>query len=309
MTTHQSSAKTPLLIYIPTYKRFHSLKCQLAALIEEIIRLSGTSNHVEVYVSINGRRENQDSLQLLKSLAAKYQFIKYHIHSGNIGGNANIAQGFSLAPLDYYLWLLSDNDIIQPGLLERILRNIQELSPDVTILAALDHPRTETLNYNRLTLDDFEGVFGLGLISRGIYKIEYLQDSMHIAYIYHNTSFPHLAVFFRSFMQRKYCKFLFLDGEAFIQQEGHPNDYVANYNLSYAGRAQLIGLLPSHLREKYARDITKELDGNILRASKQYPFVLLGSLASIVWYTPRALLIPVRTATNMLISKVVGKSR
>lgn len=120
---------TPLLtIAIPTYNRLRWLSRSLSVVIDEIRALG--RDDIEVLVSDNGGDDG--SWPYLQELAASTPFLRVHRNSRNLGAEGN----FYLLPqlaTGRYLHIIGDDDILEPGALERIIAAL-ERDPDYLVL-------------------------------------------------------------------------------------------------------------------------------------------------------------------------------
>mgnify|MGYP006283181561 CR=1 FL=1 len=276
-----------LTIYIPTYRRPDSLKSQLASLGLEIAALQVPMSSVKVVVSVNGEHENKETVTWLNSHAKLMPWLRIIVRPYNIGGNANIALGFVEGERDDYLWLLSDNDILPQGALRRILRVLgTNAFPDVLILTNRAFDNLTKVVYDEIADWAQCPLISLGLISRGVYSMQYISSSLESAFLYNSSSFPHLAVLLSSLRS---------NGDILVYEFGQCNflepprsslDYIGKYDLSFAGRAQLIPLLPRKARLAYARELLKYGSVDLARSFSTYRHVAICSVAIILAYVP-----------------------
>lgn len=184
-----------LFIYIPTYNRIDALTKQLDVILPKIIE-----NQENVRLLINDNASEKD----LSSIKKKYKSssnVIFRRNSGNIGGNANIALGFIFAKNDEFLWILSDNDIVKETAIDYILNALNGKVDFYCFNDEEHYPKTFKYKWEDgcQTLMDWR----LGLISDGLYNMKTVKDSIHAAFFYHNSSFPHLAVAFEAIKQKQ----------------------------------------------------------------------------------------------------------
>ena len=111
-------------ICFPTYNRFQVFRKNFEAAVKQVEELEG-KNRVEIVVSVNpsgdGREEmSHDALQM-----AKLHQICVLINEHNIGANPNIIKAL-LAASGKYVWVIGDDDLILPGVIERVLNVLHE---------------------------------------------------------------------------------------------------------------------------------------------------------------------------------------
>lgn len=153
----------------------------------------------------------------------------------NIGGNANIAMGFTVASSEGCLWLLSNNDLIRSSLLSDVLKALRGSYPDILINCGGQASGLQTLSYSNIDKFHEHPLYALGLISRGIYKMSYLSASGQVPFLHHNSSFPHLAIAFHAFRCNETCTLCVMPGLAFAENDESASDHKGEYSVSYAG--------------------------------------------------------------------------
>jgi abequosyltransferase len=105
----------PLLtIAIPTHKRAGCLKELLSLLADQI------KNEPRVELMISDNASPDDTLSVVRDFMAKGVCIRYIRNPEDIGPDANFLQCFEQAR-GKYVWLFSDDDLIVPGGVEKIL--------------------------------------------------------------------------------------------------------------------------------------------------------------------------------------------
>lgn len=116
---------SPLLtIAIPTYNRERSLDQLLTELVTQI----GGDPRVELLVSDNASPEGtSDVVQRHRERGVAIRSIR---NETNLGADRNILQCF-LEAAGKYVWIFSDDDLVQPGAVRRILAAIAEREYDI----------------------------------------------------------------------------------------------------------------------------------------------------------------------------------
>ena len=108
-----------LTIAVPTYNRCKLLKVALDSIIAQ------WRDDIEVYVSDNASSDGTE--EMMKEYCAKYP-IQYVRNSENLGADRNFLNCFRMGK-GKYVHLLSDDDLLLPGAVERIIRYIEK-EPD-----------------------------------------------------------------------------------------------------------------------------------------------------------------------------------
>ena len=116
---------SPLLtIAIPTYNRERSLDQLLTELISQI----GGDPRVEILVSDNASPDGTSAVVLHHR--ERDMAIRFIRNETNLGADRNILQCF-LEAAGKYVWIFSDDDLVQPGAVGRILAAISEREYDI----------------------------------------------------------------------------------------------------------------------------------------------------------------------------------
>ena len=116
-----------LSIYVPTYNRADKVVKQLQFLINEIKAID--IKKIEIIVNNNCSTDNTEE-RVLNVIAGTP--IIYHKNERNLGivGNAYAAIEFISGK---YFWLISDDDFLQEGIVERVI-NLLEMNPQLSYL-------------------------------------------------------------------------------------------------------------------------------------------------------------------------------
>ena len=110
----EETEKPLLTIAIPTYNRAWCLKDLLSALADQV----KDEPRIELIISDNASTD--ETPLLVKDFVAEGHRVRYLRNAENIGSDANFVQCFEQAR-GKYVWLFSDDDIIIPGALAKIL--------------------------------------------------------------------------------------------------------------------------------------------------------------------------------------------
>ncbi len=233
-----------LFIYIPTYNRPNALRKQLTALTVQVDDYKGK---IRVLVSDNSSPEN-----VYNKLATYYtnENITFRRNPGNIGANANIALGFTLARADEFLWILSDNDFISDKAIDNILPHLRDdiefnlLSPNSSQIKDIDYGYEEGWSGYL-----FESP--VGLISNVIHNMKLIAPHIASAFFYHNTSFPHLAVIFTTIKEKGRVKLRILPAGDLFNLKSFDDNQPGNYRLSQEGMPLISPLLNPVAAKKF----------------------------------------------------------
>ena len=179
---------------------------------------------------------------------------------------------------------------ISPTTLFEFLKALRGSSPDILINCGGQASRLQTLSYRKIGEFHEHPLYALGLISRGIYKMAYLSRSGDIPFLYHNSSFPHLAIAFHAFQCNEACNLYVMQGSAFIRNDESVSDHKGEYSLSFAGRAQLIELVPECRRRSFAIGFLRSGALDLVRSSRRYPAVAASSFAMLLLNAPLSVL-------------------
>lgn len=196
-----------LFVYIPTYERFDRLMQQIATLEAALPRGS------RVYISDNASSDQR--------YATLRQFVNPEItvverNSVNVGGEANIVNGFIRAVGYDYVWILSDDDLITADAVDSVLDELALTTPDLLFLSGNPPRQFGT------TVLDAAGVLsilwdGLCLISRAIYRTNVFAEHAKMGTQYMLTGFPHIAVILSAVRQRRSLRTCIQEGSRYFQ--------------------------------------------------------------------------------------------
>ncbi len=124
----QTSTPPKLTISIPTWNRVEFLRENILSILPGIQTLpEGT---VEIFVSDNASTD--DTANFLAETRQQYPCLRYVTQTENMGANANFYTVLREAKGEY-VWLLGDDDQINPHCLSQILTDIDTYRPGVMI--------------------------------------------------------------------------------------------------------------------------------------------------------------------------------
>lgn len=113
-----------LTIAIPTYNRADLLIESLNSVVDQI------SDGVEVLINDNASTDNTE--EVVRTYLAKHSFLKYSKNSSNIGPDANFLSCLQKSK-GSFVQLLSDDDILLPGAVNKILTTIL-INPGASVI-------------------------------------------------------------------------------------------------------------------------------------------------------------------------------
>lgn len=241
-----------LTIYIPSYNRGKLLLKQL-----EVITSNLKFEDVRIIVSDNC---SDDSLYLnVKTFCESKSNFIYEKNDFNDTGNPNIFKGFLKSFETEYLWILSDNDLLLNGSVDRIIGLLKKNEIDLFLMTHDSYSEFEIIEYTQenLFINQILKSNGLGLISNVIYKTEFVKSNIYIGYDFIFTWFPHLAVIIKSFFN-KTGKIGLINKKHFFEDEklGLLVNDKFYYSRSYFGFVLLAELFEPKLKIKFLKNFS-----------------------------------------------------
>lgn len=161
-TGYSPSVQPRLIVYIPSFGNFAGALSQVKTLaLQGREARSVPWSKVEIVVSVNGCEYDRGALEAWGARVIQ--------RPTNLGGDANIALGFVEATVADFLWILSDNDPVQPEALATIASALaNEQAPDIVVGVS------DSLLEGSRRLDSpvttYGGAFHIGLISAVVYR-------------------------------------------------------------------------------------------------------------------------------------------
>lgn len=134
-----------LSIVIPSYNRAYKLM-RLLRNIEVNLHESNLGDQIQVLVSDNASSDDTQ-LQISNFKTDKFG-LKYFRQDKNIGFDGNVRFLYEAAETDY-VWFFSDDDILLPGAIARILEGINVTTPDVLLFSFIQPPGSNTRTFNQ----------------------------------------------------------------------------------------------------------------------------------------------------------------
>lgn len=238
-----SNLKPALNIYIPTYSRPAELELQLRALSKQV------TDRVKVYVNDNAS-SNYDVFDLARQFPSE-SFV-FSRNAANIGGNANIALAFALAGHADYLWILGDNDTLKDNAVETVLAFIDG-GYDLIVIGQTDSEYDVTEPASSKWVKTCPG-----LISQGIWKSSVFAQFAQFGFVYHNSSFPHLAIYYAT--KQKLALGVKYSNRKIFSQHNELGGKKGDYSLSIAGMPLLAFLFErGRSRRSFLRSWLKDV--------------------------------------------------
>lgn len=117
-----------LTIAIPTFNR----QSFLARLLDVLAKASdGREDQVEILVSDNASTDGSD--QVIANVVRRHPHVRAIRNSTNVGVDANIVQCFRAAR-GRHVWIMGDDDMPKPGVIDQLLALLTEAAPDLVYL-------------------------------------------------------------------------------------------------------------------------------------------------------------------------------
>ena len=259
-----------LFIYIPTFNRPKALNRQLESLVPQI---RGREENVRVIVRDNC--SESDSFRLLKEKYSNCKNISFEKNFSNIGGNANIALGFINVRKNEFLWILSDNDLINRDAIENLLRVLTLDIDFVVCNFEVLNPKIENWKW----IDGWQTPMNwrMGLISDTLFNANTLYGSIDAAFYFHNSSFPHLAVACKAAMKKDLVKFILMPHYLVHQDILDSAEAPTDYSLAHTGMPLLLQLMPQKPGAQFARKWAKANAHFLYLNKSKYPAEFIAS--------------------------------
>lgn len=246
-----------LAICIPTYNRSPKLREGLEQLIPLACR-----HRIPIYVSDNASTDETEAV--VREMQASYPYLFYSRNPENYGPDRNFEIVLKQSSAEF-AWLLSDDDRLLDGALERALAIIGGGSYDLIIFNGGElearHPiRGRVRNVpSRAYLDRSELLAELGwhmTYMSGLLFGRRLREEGNFAR-YHNTSLLQVAVIFDYFADRETSVYWEATPGFYGVPEGWPAWYSKTFEIWVESWCRVIGGLPASYSEAAKRDCIK----------------------------------------------------
>jgi abequosyltransferase len=239
-----------LTIAIPTYNRNTLLLQNLARLLPQFsagCRLMVVDNASDVPV------EDEVRALLADFPAVEFELVRNIV---NIGGNANILRCFELCQTQY-IWILGDDDPIQPDALATVLRYLESHPDCFYFNFPFDDNRAQTFITQGLEefIDRLDLSANIPWVSTSIYQVETMRANLKLGYQHAFSMLPHVAMLLVSIGKNGRCC---LASERIIELEPGGAPLEAQWSkVSFALAAPTVYDVPlsSAQREKLARKL------------------------------------------------------
>jgi glycosyltransferase involved in cell wall biosynthesis len=126
--------KPLLTIAIPTYNRAHLLDLCLSRILDQV-----RSSREEIEVLVSNNASTDDTKATVMRFISLYSELQYSENEYNRGPDYNIAKCFKLARADY-VWIFSDDDLLLPRAIERIVPMLKTQTLGIITLAVNFYP-------------------------------------------------------------------------------------------------------------------------------------------------------------------------
>ncbi len=147
--------KPLLTVAIPTYNRSNTLKKVLNQLSKE--------KNQSFQIIVSDDSSSDDTEIMVKKYQKSLQNLSYHKNEVNLGHSGNILKLYDLAKTRY-IWFLSDDEIVLPGAIEKIIKSITKYKPVVAF-------------FNHVGIDSYQREFVYGAGKDKVYKkVSQLKD-------------------------------------------------------------------------------------------------------------------------------------
>lgn len=144
-TTSSRSARPLLTLAVPTYNRSGCLRELLSVLVDQL----RDEPRVELLISDNASTD--DTPAVVQNFVARGLRIRCIRNQENVGADANFLQCFEQAR-GKYVWLFSDDDVIIPGGLTKILKYCEDPTYDLMWVNGFSFAESPFLLQPRWTL-------------------------------------------------------------------------------------------------------------------------------------------------------------
>lgn len=251
-----------LLVYIPTYNRYETLMHQLKM-------LKPFAETGEIQVIVNDNASSQPEYQMVKRFCSEQKNFEYRKNGSNLGANPNILNGFLFCERAQYLLILSDDDLLKPQAIPKIIEILDRYSPDFLYLTHNLNQREEFIQVSQKWLVDNIND-GLGLISQVIYKTSFVKYSVRAGFDNLLSCFPHLAIIFESTKNKCFSICRISKEDFFLPEPPQPpSESGIGYKYSLLGFTHLVYNLEDKLRKSFIHSWWK---GNWFRVARDMNF-------------------------------------
>jgi hypothetical protein len=246
-----------LFIYIPTYNRPIALRKLLDSL---VLQSKDYKSNLRILINDNNS-DNYVNDNILNEYNSNILFFRKN--TCNIGGNANMNLGFIFAQPDEFLWILGDDDYLEPYALKYIFSS-DKTNSDLILFT------NEDSNHN--TLYDIRKSYSEWMsfwVSSNIFKIDSFKNYVYSTFYYHNTSYPHIAIQWEAQKNNKLSVTTLPLKNILNRTVSDENNTAENYSLAWTGALVLSELLNKNDAEEFVKYWLKNYGINYFKNESQ----------------------------------------
>ncbi len=133
-----------LSIVIPTYNRADKL-LRLLRNIE--VELSDYNLIDQIQVLVSDNASSDDTQLKVASFSSVEYRLSYFRQEENIGFDGNVRFLYEIAQTDY-VWFFSDDDILLPGAISKVMKGLTEIKPEVLLFSFVQPRGSELRTFN-----------------------------------------------------------------------------------------------------------------------------------------------------------------
>lgn len=252
-----------LTIYIPTFERFESCFYQYERLMDYLsLNLSG-SNWLKIIIANNASKDERYNYFRMVNEDNFYYFER----KNNIGISGAIIEGFRQVDTDY-LWVLSDDDVVDFEVLNKIKETIaNHIAPThIYIKSNVSGDNRVHPGYGlcaNQVIESFSALSMLGFISTNIYSYKVAKE-IESGYMNACSYFPHVAMLLSSMENDNNYNCTIIgkeNGGYYVEwvpgQASYGGGFNKNFNI-YLGMLRLSDILSKTKKEKFISLIEKD---------------------------------------------------
>ena len=251
--------QVPLLsICIPTYSRCDLLRQGLQAIAQQMTEIP--LGQVEIIVSDNASSDETSQIIERFNLESPEICLHYFRQPENIGATRNVCFVAQAATGDF-VYILSDDDILLPGSLKKIVSVIQAhpdldaVCPGVSAFTAFPEKikSLKCLQEDDLVMDRNQVLMRLGTMLTFISSVVFRKNAIRAAHANNDALFPHSFIFLAAIAREKGC--LFLSQEC-LAPRGNES---IGYDLIQAFVTDFVAVLQFAEKIGYSRNATQNV--------------------------------------------------
>ena len=180
--------KKLLSITIPTWNRAETLDVALSHLLPQVLNLK---EYIEVIISDNFSTDN--TKEIIKKYVNEYSEIEFKLfyQSENTGFFGNFRKCKELSSGKFF-WILSDDDFIQPNILEKIINCLKNDDSDFGLLY-LNNNDSKSINHENKAISEIFNKFNFNLTLAS--SVIFFNEKQNDNFIYENFNKSNLIGF------------------------------------------------------------------------------------------------------------------